>query len=364
MGIAIRRIPTGLACVAAALLPGLAASLPALADAVNIQQAVIRELRPLSAAGTSNYSIDEIRQQVGTDLLLVGPVTRVEAASHSLEVLGQSVTLKSSALDDALVATRLGQVLAIAGNLSPEGHVTANRIFIVPTEYVDGATEVMVSGSIGSLDASIARAKIGEVTVDYSPALHAGDLGISAGSVVQFSGISSGGTRTMIAFNARSVSSYTGSSTHESVDVLAHANSSQLAGSMGSGVDGSMGSGRSAVLRGSMGSGAAGSMGSGIDGSMGSGSAGSMGSGLDGSMGSGLAGSMGSGHKAVVRGSMGSGSAGSMGSGLAGSMGSGHKAVVGGSMGSGAAGSMGSGLAGSMGSGHKAVVRGSMGSGL
>jgi hypothetical protein len=284
------RMPAGFVCAAALMVVNLAAS-PA-ARAVG-PTALIERM-------DVDYSIDGLGARIGSDLLIVGPVSISDAAGQTAEILGQSIVVppqSSGILHDVAV----GEVLAVAGHVTSSGAILARRVVRVPTSYIDGASEVLVTGVVTELTTSLARAKVGGLIIDYSPALYSGETGIAKGSVIRLRGIRPAESGPLVAFAAKVLP--------------AVSRGSGIAGSMGSGIAGSMGSG----IAGSMGSGIAGSMGSGITGSMGSGITGSMGSGIAGSMGSGITGSMGSG----IAGSMGSGIAGSMGSGITGSMGSG-----------------------------------------
>jgi hypothetical protein len=325
---------------------------------------------------------------------IVGPVTSV-ARDATFEVLAQKVD--GSRFDrEAIREITLGDRLDVTGSLDRTGVVHALQFKKLESSHIDGSSPVALTGVVTSADNTRARAKIGNLNLDFSQALYAGAETLAAGEVVVVEGVFYS-NRSEVTANTLST---LGPDAHKASAGSMGSAFSTSSGSMGSGLttNGSMGSGLVShkASPGSMGSGltsASGSMGSGLttSGSMGSGlvihktSPGSMGSGLtssSGSMGSGLttSGSMGSGlviHK-TSPGSMGSGltsSSGSMGSGLttSGSMGSGlviHKTSPG-SMGSGftsSSGSMGSGLStsGSMGSGvvlHKTMA-GSMGSGI
>ena len=262
----VSRFPASFVYATAAILPPLAISsmtLAAESSAGNQTRGVA-----LSAERSSgNYSVESLRRQIGLNLLIVGPVAAIDSRSGVVEILGQLISVPQESAH-FLTTVRVGQVLAISGDVSSEGAMRVNQIVEVPTEYVDGASEVLVTGRLTELHESTASAKIGSLAIDYSPAMHSGKLNLSKGAIAQLTGIrTAGSTARLIAFGA-------------------------IAGSIGSGhVQGSMGSGTT----GSMGSGTAGSMGSGTAGSMGSGTAGSMGSGTAGSMGRGTTGSMGSG---------------------------------------------------------------------
>ena len=228
------------------------------------------------AARGSNNSIDRFQQKFGTELLLLGPLTALDAGASSVDVLGQTVTMGPGMARD-VAALRPGELVAVTGTVQPDGRILASRVVSVASDYVDGATEVLGTGVVTSLRAAVARATVGKLSLDYSPALHAGDPGIRVGSTIQFRGIRIGGTSSAIAFSISSLGA--GANPNGSMG-------SGLNGSMGSGVNGSMGSGKRVIAKGSMGSGVNGSMGSGLNGSMGSGRNGSMGSGPNGSMGS------------------------------------------------------------------------------
>jgi hypothetical protein len=371
-----------------------------------------------ASAAAAAPSIQQLIEQYGPKLALVGPVTKITPDGVPAEVIGQEVHL-SAAAGIHPEAVNVGDMVAVIGKVTNTSTVTADAIGKLSSDFVDGATPVLVTGVIAHLESSIGKATVGHLSVDYSATLHDTSRFPMNGHPAQFTGTMYRTQKLMVAeqvvtqsTTAATVATEIKAAGHDALSPLnkpSPEGQQQIAasakvgsmgsgaanrvGSMGSGMAnqvGSMGSGRPApsLKVGSMGSGitnSVGSMGSGVSahvGSMGSGSpsvsakVGSMGSGLTSSVGS-----MGSGFNGRV-GSMGSGSptitakVGSMGSGVTnqvGSMGSGVSAHVG-SMGSGSptisskVGSMGSGSpaatskVGSMGSGITASV-GSMGSG-
>ena len=52
--------------------------------------------------------------------------------------------------------------------MAPSGTLEKMKLRFVPTDYVAGATQVIVSGRVNSIDASLGTMKIGKLTIDVS----------------------------------------------------------------------------------------------------------------------------------------------------------------------------------------------------
>src|SRR5271165_3708437 len=334
-----------------------------------------------SAAGSATKLASDFRAIAHSDLLVLGPVDRVEATAARIQVLGQWIPLSKDQASQN-VEGLVGHVLAVYGSVASDGSLEVAEVREQNSvDYVPGATQLYVKVSITALDSVRGTARIGALTVNYSNALHslvAGDLAV--GAVVSFSGLRFAENDGLYADNG-----------------LVHAITAvQTSGQTGSGfaAAGQTGSGIKALGQTGSGFAAAGQTGSGIKalGQTGSGfaAAGQTGSGIKslGQTGSGFAaaGQTGSGIKALGQTGSGFAAAGQTGSGIkalgqtgsgfaaAGQTGSGIKSL--GQTGSGfaAAGQTGSGIkalgqtgsgfaaAGQTGSGIKAL--GQTGSGL
>ena len=182
---------------------------------------------PRSAAPASSHSIEALRREVGPDLLLVGPVGSIDPSGRILEVLGQSVITSDPSIAGPS-PPRVGEMVAIAGRLTAAGRVIARRVVSIPDAFVDGATEVLVTGVVTSSQPSLAKASIGNLSTDYSASLHAGSLSLPVGSAVQITGIRVAESRTVLAFSTRVV----GTVSPEEESAASHA---APQGSMGSG---------------------------------------------------------------------------------------------------------------------------------
>ena len=55
--------------------------------------------------------------------------------------------------------------------MSGAGWIEATEVFVSPETYVPGATEVFVTGIPSSINYRLGTARIGELTVDYTPSL-------------------------------------------------------------------------------------------------------------------------------------------------------------------------------------------------
>ncbi|HWX28875.1 MAG TPA: hypothetical protein VNZ53_15730 [Steroidobacteraceae bacterium] len=315
------------------------------------------------SAGTSKLVMN-FQATANSDLLVLGPVDRVEPSTARAQILGQWIPLSNSHESQNIEAL-VGHTLAVYGSVAADGSFEVAEVREEKSiDYVPGATHVYLKATISSVDQLNGTARIGSLSVGYSNALHslvADDLAV--GAVVSFSGLRFAENGKLYADNglvhnavntARALGQ-TGSGTK----ALGQTGSGTL-GQTGSGMLGQTGSGTKALgqtgsgMLGQTGSGtkALGQTGSGMLGQTGSGTKalGQTGSGMLGQTGSGMLGQTGSGTKAL--GQTGSGTLGQTGSGMLGQTGSGTKAL----------GQTGSGMLGQTGSGTKAL--GQTGSGL
>src|SRR6185437_3400799 len=112
------------------------------------------------------------------------------SAASGLVVSGQTVRLTTSALQAALPAK--GALVAVYGSLLADGTISASQVSEVGQAYVPGATTLYIRGVVKSVNASVGRAQVGSLSIDYTAALYeSSDAGIKPGSVVEFSGLQS-----------------------------------------------------------------------------------------------------------------------------------------------------------------------------
>jgi hypothetical protein len=269
--------------------------------------------------------------------LAFGPVSQVNLKSSTIEVLGQTYHVGSSAFGTkatssgvaSLASIAPGTLVSINGVETASGAAAVQGIARLSQLNVPGATQLFVTGVVSEVTAT-GRIRVGKLNVDISATLTSDAAQVAVGEFVNVLGTqpSAGGI-----FVAQSLvrSDGVGGSGSSSAGVGG-------SGSLGVGGSGSLGVGGS----GSLGVGGSGSLGVGGSGSLGVGGSGSLGVGGSGSLGVGGSGSLGVGGS----GSLGVGGSGSLGVGGSGSLGvggSGSSAAGVGGSGASAAGVGGSG---------------------
>ena len=128
---------------------------------------------------------------IGGDLEVLGVVETSEPASATVTVLGQTVRLTADTrvTSESGAALAKGALVAVYGKINTDGTITASQVSVQANEYVAGATSLYVRGVVKSVNASLARATVGGLSVDFSSSLAGGNSSISVGSVAEFSGL-------------------------------------------------------------------------------------------------------------------------------------------------------------------------------
>ena len=187
------------------------------------------------------------------ELLMFGPVDQVIGKQSAVHLLGQWVVIPDS--QSTLVSPNLvGRLVAIYGQVNTNGSFEVSSITASDkSSYVPGATQVYLKGQISAVNPSVGTAKIGQLTVSYSGALHGiTATELSVGNVVAFAGLQYS--------NGNMLYATVGATQHNGVI-------KNVFGQVGSGTSGQVGSGKA----GQVGSGTAGQVGSGTSGQVGSG---------------------------------------------------------------------------------------------
>ena len=99
--------------------------------------------------------------------VLAGPVEAIDRATGVFQSLGQSVL----ASDDMLRDMRVGDFVTVEGTVMGPGWLFADAVVVTDVSYVPGATEVFVSGMLTSVDLAAGRARLGNLTIDYTSSL-------------------------------------------------------------------------------------------------------------------------------------------------------------------------------------------------
>ncbi|MDH3431681.1 MAG: hypothetical protein OEQ14_16910, partial [Gammaproteobacteria bacterium] len=100
-------------------------------------------------------------------MVLAGPVQSIDRATATFIAVGQMVISSGVGVSDLQV----GDFVTVAGSISGAGVITATDVSVSSESYVAGATEVFVTGIPTAIDTRRGTAKIGELTVDYTPSM-------------------------------------------------------------------------------------------------------------------------------------------------------------------------------------------------
>lgn len=120
----------------------------------------------------------------GSDLDVLGVVEKSNKGSTVAVVSGQTVHVAAST-----PVLQKGALVAVFGSLNTDGTINASRISVYKQQYVAGATTLYVRGVVRSVNASLARAQVGSLSIDYSASLYKASSGIAVGKVAEFSGL-------------------------------------------------------------------------------------------------------------------------------------------------------------------------------
>ena len=120
------------------------------------------------------------------NLLLRGPIEKIDTGSSRIQVLGQWLPVTPS----QFAASKVGQFIAVYGTLTSAGkYVISALLHIDSIRYVPGATNVFIKGVVTSSDQNSGLLRIGGLSVDYTAALsQRGNFVISKGEEVALRG--------------------------------------------------------------------------------------------------------------------------------------------------------------------------------
>jgi hypothetical protein len=121
-------------------------------------------------------------QGISVGDVLAGPVEAIDITNGVFYSLGQIVM----ASKDMLSGLQVGDFVTVGGSVAAPGWLYADAISIANIDYVPGATKVFVSGLLSSVDASSGTARLGSLTIDYTPSLANGS--VPSGMAWSFSG--------------------------------------------------------------------------------------------------------------------------------------------------------------------------------
>jgi hypothetical protein len=75
------------------------------------------------------------------------------------------------ASQDMLAGMRVGDMVSVEGTVVASGWLYADGVSRSDSSYVPGATEVFVTGMLSSVDQINGTARMGALTIDYTPSL-------------------------------------------------------------------------------------------------------------------------------------------------------------------------------------------------
>ena len=143
----------------------------------------------------AEVTVGELKAMYGPQLQVLGEVQRIDPSKGVIVVAGQRVAISKETIfsvnrvavsgAEALRTIQDGDILAIIGALdAPAASVDRRN-----ESYVPGATTIFVKGKVTSVEQSLGRARIGDLNVDYTPALSNRDFGVvEVGQIVEVIG--------------------------------------------------------------------------------------------------------------------------------------------------------------------------------
>jgi hypothetical protein len=155
----------------------------------------------LAGIGGSGLAVKAQGERTGADLAVYGTLDRLELETGRLNVLGQTVkfgpgtlyTAGTTPLSPAQAASALegepGKLIAVYGEVAPDGSIKASEIDLSQNVAVAGSTQLFVRGIVKSINRTVASAHVGQLAIDYSAGLYepVNDT-LQAGSTVAFTG--------------------------------------------------------------------------------------------------------------------------------------------------------------------------------
>jgi hypothetical protein len=142
--------------------------------------------------GTGGPKTDAI---VGTGRTVTfrGLIEQVDFSKLQVSFLGQTLRMPSLKDTDTVQSVQTaiadGRYVELVVEVGIKAQLTVRGIHVFDERYVPGASRVTVAGSVSKNDAAIAHAKVGEVSVDYSPLLTTSTVQHAPGDVILVDGI-------------------------------------------------------------------------------------------------------------------------------------------------------------------------------
>ena len=87
--------------------------------------------------------------------------------------MGQSIRFS----DLGIGSLQIGDYVTVGGSIVGAGVINADRVEVSASRYIPGASEVFVTGIPSSINYKLGTARIGGLTVDYTPSLSGDGFG-------------------------------------------------------------------------------------------------------------------------------------------------------------------------------------------
>jgi hypothetical protein len=146
--------------------------------------------------GKQKASTDAIigtgRQGYQNAAALVGPIVSFDSEARTITIHDRQLRISKDDATLELVAAGLAsgnpiQATVVAA-LGKRGELMNPSLVVEKEPYVAGQSDVVVSGSVTSVDSFNGRAKIGSIEFDFTSALSTQEVEIVVGSIVQVMG--------------------------------------------------------------------------------------------------------------------------------------------------------------------------------
>jgi hypothetical protein len=137
----------------------------------------------LATAGIGGSSRAVQTTSAGSELVAYGPIQAVDIANEKLIVLGQTVALTSQTRitanaqalgggrSSAVLKGSSGALVAVYGQLQPNGVIRATQLDISDQAWVPGTTTVFICGVVTQASPAVGQARVGNLLVDYTAGL-------------------------------------------------------------------------------------------------------------------------------------------------------------------------------------------------
>ena len=115
---------------------------------------------------------DVLGINTGDSLVLTGPVDSIDSVNGVFTSMGQTVMASHRVLRDLAV----GDLVSVRGSVVGAGWLYADGVDVSDDLYIPGSTPVLLAGLPTQFDRAVGTLRMGNLTIDYTPALAHGDV--------------------------------------------------------------------------------------------------------------------------------------------------------------------------------------------